>query len=231
MLSPRIFPGSTHARVFLACAALFGLVAVAGTSDMRPVGFNTGYAPQQPIDYSHRLHAGELGIDCLYCHYGARTSKHAGIPPTSVCMNCHATVSAAFDAVLEERALAQAEEREPARIVSPEIAKIYTAMGLDEDLEPNEVGPQPIPWVRVHNLQDFVAFDHSVHVARGLACAECHGPVQSMERVRQESDLSMGWCVNCHRDYGVDPAMGKSKTDARLDPGQHVSTDCAACHY
>jgi hypothetical protein len=226
-----LIPTTTHARVFLITAALFGLAVVARTSDWRPVGFNTGYAPEQPIDYSHRLHAGELGMECLYCHYGARTSRSAGIPPTSICMNCHKVVSSGFDAVLEERDLAAAEERDVRRIVSPEIAKIYTAMGLDEELEPNGVGPVPIPWVRVHNLQDFVAFNHSVHVSRGLACQTCHGPVQAMERVRQFSDLSMGWCVNCHRENGVDPVMGSSTDNTRLDASQHVSTDCSVCHY
>ncbi len=231
MLRTRIFPRTTHGRVFLAIFAICGLLVVAGTSDWRPVGLHQGYAPVQPIDYSHRLHAGELQVDCLYCHHGARTSKHAGIPATSICMNCHTTVSAGFDTTLAERAKALSEGREPKRIVSPEIAKIYAAMGLDEDLEPNDVGPRPIPWIRVHNLPDFVAFDHSVHVTRGLACAECHGPVQSMERVHQSRDLSMGWCVNCHRSHGVEASMGVSPDHVKLDPSQHVSTDCAACHY
>ncbi len=231
-----LIPSTTHARVFLSAAVLFGLVAVVGTTDWRPPGTHTGYAPTQPIQYSHRLHAGELGMDCMFCHFGARTSRHAGIPPTSVCMNCHESVSTGFDEVLQERELAEVEGRDPRRLVSPEIQKIYDAMGLDENLEPNGLGPQTIPWVRVHNLPDFVAFDHSVHVSRGLACQVCHGPVQSMERVRQESDLSMGWCVNCHRENGVDPAMGTSMGGGaadhfRLDDIQHVSTDCSVCHY
>jgi hypothetical protein len=226
-----LIPSTTHARVFLVIAALLGLVAVAGSTSWQPLNVHTGYAPEQPIAYSHRLHAGELGIDCLYCHYGARTSRHAGIPPSSLCMNCHATVSTGFDALLEERELAAAQDREARRLVSPDIQALYTAMGLDAELEPTGAGPTPIPWVRVHNLPDFVAFDHSVHVARGLACQSCHGAVQTMERVRQESDLSMGWCVNCHRSQGLEPAMGTSPDGARLATPDHVSTDCAVCHY
>jgi len=222
---------SVNARVFASVAVVFGVTAIVATAEWRPPNLHQGYAPEQPVAYSHRLHAGELGMDCLYCHSGARTSRHAGIPPTGVCMRCHATVSAGFDAVLEERSAAEAEGREPRRIVSPEIAKIYAAMGLDEDLRPLAGGGRPIPWVRVHALPDFVAFDHSVHVARGLACATCHGPVQAMERVRQESDLSMGWCVSCHRERTAEPGLVLEGADGRLAAGEHVSTDCGACHY
>lgn len=218
---------STHTRVFLAVGLVFGLAVVLIGGGWRPPGLNRGYAPEQPIAYSHRLHAGELAIDCLYCHFGARTSRHAGIPPTGLCMNCHTAVSAPFDSVLEERAAAEAEQREPRRIVSPAMARLYAAMGLDEDLQPSADGVRPLAWVKVHNLPDFVAFDHSVHVARGLACETCHGPVRAMERMRQEFDLSMGWCVTCHRDNAVRPPG----TSAAAPTGGHVSTDCAACHY
>jgi hypothetical protein len=222
---------SIHARVFLGVTAAFGLTAIVATAGWQPLGFNQGYAPVQPIEYSHRLHAGELGMDCLYCHFGARTSRVAGIPPTGICMNCHATLSSGFDAVLEERELAEAEEREPERIVSPEIAKIYAAMGVDADLQPVPGGGEPVRWVAVHNLPDFVAFDHSVHVTRGIDCNTCHGPVQTMERVRQETDLSMGWCLDCHRQRAADPSLVLTQEHGRLPAGQHVSTDCTACHY
>lgn len=223
--------GGIPLRAFLAVAAVVCLGAVVATSEARPLGVHTGYAPEQPIDFSHRLHAGELGVDCLYCHFGARTSKVAGIPPTSTCMRCHTTVSTGFDATLAERDLALREQREPRRLVSPEVAKIWRAMGLDEQLAPLPEGPAPIRWVKVHNLPDFVAFDHSVHVARGLSCQTCHGPVQAMERVRQESDLSMGWCLDCHRTQGVRPGIALQAGAARLPPDEHVSTDCASCHY
>jgi len=173
------------------------------------------------IHFAHRLHAGELSIDCRYCHFGAWESRHAGIPPASVCMNCHASVSAGFDAQMAERAAAVAESRDPRRVVSPEIAKLYAALGLDETLT-QQSAPTPIPWVRVHDLPDFTWFDHRVHVARAIACETCHGPVQSMERIRQVSSLSMGWCVDCHRASAAEPGGNSA---------QHVSTDCSACHF
>lgn len=221
----------TNTRVFAASVLVFGLGAAIWMSDARPLNVHTGYAPEQPIAYSHRLHAGELKMDCLYCHYGARTSPRAGIPPTGLCMRCHASVSAPFDAVLKEREDAAAQKREVRRIVSPEIAKLYRAMGLDDDLKPHPEGAKPLAWVKVHNLPDFVAFDHSVHVTRGVACESCHGPVQSMERVRQESNLTMGWCIDCHRSKSADPKITLKEPHGRLSAGAHVSTDCAACHY
>jgi hypothetical protein len=212
-----------NVRVFALCMLVFGAVVLAQTTSVRLPGNNQGYEPEQPIAYSHRLHAGELGIDCFYCHFGARTSRHAGIPSASVCMNCHKHVTAPFDDVLQERVRAELEGREPAPIVSAEMRKLYDALGLGEDLvfDPDAT-PAPIEWVRVHNLPDFVFFDHSVHVARGVACQTCHGPVEGMERVSQFSDLSMGWCMDCHRGT---PAQLDGSTD------EHVSTDCAACHY
>ncbi len=221
---------SVNARIFLVVAVGFGVFAIAASADFQAPNVHQGYAPEQPIAYSHRTHAGELGIDCLYCHYGARTSPVAGIPATGLCMNCHATVTAGLDAVVAEREQAEAESRPAATILSPEIAKLWAAQGLDVNGQPAGE-PHPIPWVRVHNLPDFVAFDHSVHVNRGLACATCHGPVQTMERVRQESDLSMGWCLDCHRGKAADPTLVLNAEHGRLPAGEHVSTDCSACHY
>jgi hypothetical protein len=222
---------SLDARVFLLVGLAFGLTAVVVTADWRTPNLHRGYAPEQPIAYSHRLHAGELGIDCLHCHSGARTSRHAGIPPAGLCMNCHSSVSAGFDTLLEERNRAELESREPERVVSDEIERLYAAVGLDTELQPLPDGPEPLEWVRVHNLPDFVAFDHSVHVARDVACQTCHGPVQAMERVRQEQDLSMGWCVSCHRENAADPSLVRRDMTGRLPDDEHVSTDCAACHY
>ena len=209
--------------ILLTSMLLLGAIVLARTTDVRRPGNHQGYEPQQPIAYSHRLHAGELRIDCRYCHFGASTSRHAGIPPASVCMNCHGQVSAGFDAVLEERAAAEAEEREPRRIVSAELRKLYDAVGLDDELLPDpDKDPTPIEWIRVHHLPDFVYFDHRVHVTRGIACETCHGPVQGMERIRQQESLSMGWCMSCHRD---NPSVLGGPAD------EHVSTDCSACHY
>jgi len=210
---------------FAGCTLALGLAAIVAESDLRAPGNHRGYEPVQPIAYSHRVHAGELGIDCLHCHYGAESSRHAGIPPAEVCMECHAHVTSAFDAVLEEREAAEAEGREPRRIVSAELRKLYDALGLDDELRPDATRERkPIEWVRVHRLPDHAYFDHRVHVARDLACEQCHGPVRSMERVRQDSDLSMGWCIDCHRSTPSDPAAG-------VGSAEHVSIDCARCHY
>lgn len=215
--------------IFGLCSLVLGLAVVFFTSEVRLPGDNQGYAPIQPIAFSHRLHAGELGMDCQFCHYGARNSRHAGVPPASICMNCHKSVTAGFDAILEERVRAEQEQREPAIVVSSELQKLYDALGLDEKLEaiPGNTG-QPIEWVRVHNLADFVYFDHSVHVARGVACETCHGPVQSMDRLRQESDLSMGWCIDCHRSKGFSAHTEVPEGGGRVE--DHVSTNCVSCH-
>ncbi len=211
-----------NTKILILCMLLLGAIVLAQTTDVHLPGNHQGYEPEKPIAYSHRLHAGELRIDCQYCHYGAESSRHAGIPSASVCMNCHRSVTAPYDAVLMERELAEKEGRDPERIISPELRKLYDAVGLDQDLQPTGKPGTPIEWVRVHNIPDFVYFDHRVHVARGLACETCHGPVQSMERIRQFSDLSMGWCVQCHRENPAIPG----------GPGEdHASTDCAACHY
>jgi hypothetical protein len=209
---------------------LLGGVTLLSEANLHLPGNNLGYEPVQPIAYSHRLHAGELKIVCLYCHFGAEKSRHAGVPPAQVCMNCHATVTAAFDTLFAERQLALKENRDPRRIVSDKLKPLFDALAIGDDGKPDpSKTPSPIRWVRVHNLPDFVYFDHSVHVARGVACQSCHGPIQAMERVRQDADLSMGWCVTCHRANGVTGAVALPPVAA--PPAQHVTTDCTACHY
>ena len=186
-------------------------------------GDNRGYEPVQPINYSHRLHAGEMQIACMYCHSGAEQSRYAGIPSTSVCMNCHQEVRASFELVQQEAQDAEAEDRNAERIVSSEIQKLYDTLALDDQLRPLEdKAPMPVPWVRVHTLPDFVRFDHRPHVLSGVSCQSCHGPVETMERVRQEASLSMGWCVNCHRDVNEHGVAGKTA---------YASLDCTTCHY
>jgi hypothetical protein len=178
--------------VVLATGLSFSLLLLAARSGpFRLPGNQQGYEPVQPIAYSHRLHAGELQIACTYCHFAAENSRHAGIPAASVCMNCHKFVTASFGAM-----------REDPRAVSPELQKLFTAVRER----------QPIAWTRVHQLPDFAYFDHRPHVAARIECQQCHGPVETMERVRQVSNLSMGWCVNCHRQ-------------------KNASTDCSACHF
>ncbi len=218
----------TAPLAFAGCTLALGLGAILAESEFRLPGNHRGYEPEQPIRYSHRVHAGDLQMNCLACHFAAETGRHAGIPPASVCMGCHAHVTASHDAVLEERALAEAEGREPRRIVSDELRKLYDAVGLGDDLQPDPSRtPKPIEWVRVHQIPDYVYFDHSIHVARDLACEQCHGSVRSMERVRQDSDLSMGWCMDCHRRTAAEPDGPSPEASG----GTHVSVDCARCHY
>jgi len=193
------------------------------TAAWRLPGDNRGYEPVQPINYSHRLHAGEMQIACMYCHSGAEQSRYAGIPSTSVCMNCHQEVRASFELVQQEAQDAEAEDRTAERIVSSELQKLYDTLALDDQLRPLEdKAPMPVPWVRVHTLPDFVRFDHRPHVLSGVSCQSCHGPVETMERVRQEASLSMGWCVNCHRDVNEHGVAGKTA---------YASLDCTTCHY
>ncbi len=191
--------------------------------DWRPPGLHSSYEPDQSIKYSHRLHAGELQISCNYCHFGATESRHAGIPPASVCMNCHRFVTAPFGAVLAEDKKAAKEGRDPNRIVSDEIMKLYDALGLDESLKPDSTKAlTPIEWTKIHNIPDFAYFDHRPHVAAGVYCQKCHGPVETMERVRMNQALTMGWCVNCHRESNK-LGVGIKQVNAPLD--------CSACHY
>ena len=185
------------------------------------------YEPMQPIAFSHRLHAGELNMACLYCHGAAEESRHAGIPATSTCMNCHRLVTAPVASVQAEDKLAQEEKRQPQRIVSPELQKLYDDLGLTlnqkQELVPApEKQARPVPWIKVYNLPDFAYFDHRAHVRVGVTCQKCHGPVETMERVRQVGDLSMGWCVNCHRTSNQEGVNG-----TRV----YASTDCVTCHH
>lgn len=148
-----------------------------------------GYAPVQPIAFSHALHAGEYQLDCRYCHFGAERSRHAGVPPAQVCMNCHTQV----------------------KKDSPEIQRIAEAVKTG----------RPIEWVKVHRLPDHAWFSHENHVGAGVKCQTCHGPVETMVRVQQVERMSMGWCLDCHRE------MGKAEPGAAAHP---ASTDCSACH-
>jgi hypothetical protein len=165
------------------------------------IGVHQGYGPEQPIAFPHKVHAGDNKIPCLYCHYGARTSRHAGIPPASVCMNCHS--------VLEKQTV--------------EIEKLTEAVQQE----------RPIRWVKVHNLPDFVYFNHSQHVLSGVACQSCHGPVESMVRVKQDKPLTMGWCLQCHREHAKMPVGDFQRAAMGLKQRQQPAAglDCASCHY
>ena len=228
--------------VLLTAMAFSFLVLVPKFNAYSLPGNQRGYEPAQPIVFSHRLHAGELQVQCLYCHSGAEKSRHAGIPSANVCMNCHKFVSAPLGAVRAEDELAIKENRAPRRVVSLEIQKLYDALALDAQMKPDSSRqPKPITWLKVHNVPDFVYFDHRPHVNAGVTCQNCHGPVETMERVRQVSDLSMGWCVNCHRDVdrvGLDGKGNFTSAPAPAAQGNtplthrvYASTDCKTCHY
>ena len=210
--------------IVLSLGLLFSLILFASKfGSARLPGNQQGYEPVQPIAYSHRLHAGELKMDCLYCHSGATRSRHAGIPSGNICLNCHTQVKATFGEVRQEDELAAKENRKPRQVTSAELSKLYQGMGLNPqgEIKPEAV-TKSISWTRIHNLPDFVYFDHRAHVSGGVACQTCHGPVESMERMRQFSTLSMGWCVNCHRESNLKGIQGRQV---------NASIDCATCHY
>ena len=197
------------------------------------VGVDQGYEPVQPIHYSHRIHAGDNGIDCKYCHSSARVSKTSGIPSLNVCMNCHKSIS--------EVAATTATEDYSKEFYDGEIQKLYKAVGWDGQ---NYTGtPQPVKWVRIHNLPDFAYFNHSQHVTvGGIECQTCHGPVETMEVMSQFSPLTMGWCINCHRETNVkveDNAyyekiheqLSKKYGVDKLTVAQMGGLECGKCHY
>jgi predicted CXXCH cytochrome family protein len=194
------------------------------------------YRPTQPIAYSHKLHAGDLKISCFYCHFGAEQGKHAGIPAAGICMNCHKFIKSTQAAQQAEDLLAEQEQRSRNPVTSSEIQKIYDALGLGEGNERDSAkAEQPIAWVKVHNLPDFVNFDHRVHIAAKVDCTRCHGNVQAMSEVHQVKDLTMGFCVNCHRDMNTQIKPTALVSDegefAKSHEKYQASIDCAACHY
>ncbi len=201
-----------------------GIIVIFSNSTYHLPGNQQDYEPLQPIDFSHLSHAGEMSISCQYCHYGASQSRHAGIPAINVCMNCHKYVFATRDALRLEEIQAATEERDMQPITSLEIEKIYSAMGYDSQGNPIEgKESKSIEWVKVHNLPDFVFFSHKPHISAGVACADCHGDVASMIRVKQTESLSMGWCLDCHKKDHL-------LTDAAPERTQ-LLLDCATCHY
>ncbi len=199
------------------------------------VGVDQNYEPIQPIHYSHRIHAGSNGIDCKYCHSAARVSKNAGIPSLNVCMNCHKNISEVSDTT------ATAEHSKA--FYDEQINKLYTAVGWDKATQKYTGKTQPVKWVRIHNLPDFVYFNHSQHVTvAGIECQTCHGPVQEFELMKQFSPLTMGWCVDCHRKTDVKmegneyytkihAELSKKYGVDKLTAAQMGGLECGKCHY
>jgi mono/diheme cytochrome c family protein len=236
----RLFKNKKFVFFFILCIVI--ALGSFGWMGMWNTGVHTGYQPVQPIKFSHELHAGVNQIDCQYCHAGAFKSKNATIPSVNVCMNCHKSV--------------QATEKYNGEI-SPEIQKIYTAIGYDPNtLTYDKSKEKPVEWVRVHNLPDFAYFNHSQHVVvgeeairkeKGLkpnepVCFACHGPVDTMEEIYQYSPLTMKWCINCHKDAEISgkdnafyakviEAHEKIKKGEKITPALLGGLECGKCHY
>jgi len=201
------------------------------------VGVDQGYEPVQPIHYSHRIHAGDNKIECKYCHSSARVSKHSGIPSLNVCMNCHKSISEVADETQAEG------QREYGVDYNAQIQKLYAATGWDPDKQAYTGETKPVKWVRIHNLPDFAYFNHSQHVmVAGVKCQTCHGPVEEMEIMSQHSPLTMGWCINCHRETNVKvegneyyekihEQLSKKYGVNKLTAAQMGGLECGKCHY
>jgi cytochrome c551/c552 len=220
-------------------------------------GMNFGrmqnYQPEQPIFYSHKVHAGTNQISCLYCHGGLQDSKSGSIPSVNVCMNCHVSIK-------EYKGEAITKEDGSSVNGTAEIQKLYAYAGWnpvkkaynpDNNLDGIPDGAKPIAWVKIHNLPDHVYFNHSQHVKVGKQqCQTCHGNIQEMPEVKQFSDLSMGWCINCHREskvdfynkadstgnkfYSIYEKFHKDIKDGKMDSvtvEKIGGTECQKCHY
>ncbi len=203
-------PGFIFIVTFLIAALGFKAVI----NGLYSIGVQQGYAPKQPIAFSHKVHAGQYEIDCKYCHTGAMKSKNATIPSVNICMNCHNQIKSGTNTG------------------EGEIAKIVRAYTENK----------PIEWVRIHNLPDLAYFNHSQHVnVGGIECQTCHGPIQEMDVVRQHSFLTMGWCIDCHRKTDVN-AKGNAYYDKLVELHNETSKtpmkvedigglECSKCHY
>lgn len=209
---------------------------------MMQVGVDQGYQPIQPIHYSHKVHAGDNKIECKLCHSSARVSKTSGIPSLNVCMNCHKSI-------YEYKGNPEGPSREDLangytnEFYTGEIKKLYKAVGWDEENQKYTGESQPVEWIRIHNLPDFAYFNHSQHVSvAGIECQTCHGPVEEMEIMYQYSPLTMGWCINCHRETNVKTEgneyyekihaeLSKKYGVDQLTAAQMGGLECGKCHY
>lgn len=170
-MQPFVFPRWANKTVRIVGAVLL-LAPVYVTAlvwyGASPKTTDVGYAPEQPVPYSHALHVGELGLDCRYCHNTVENAAHAAIPTTETCMNCH--------------------------------QRVKTRSPFLEPLRASAASGRSLEWLKVHDLPDYVYFDHSVHVRNGVGCNECHGRIDTMDVVFQHEPLSMSWCLQCHRE-------------------------------
>lgn len=221
------FPNWTNRLAAVALATVMlglGYVAVVGAYGTAPGSVNVGYQPTQPVPFSHKLHAGTLKLDCRYCHNTVEQAAHAAVPPTATCVNCHSAANADGTA---------------------DTASIHARSAKLLPVRESQVQGTPINWMRVHNLPDFVYFNHSAHVNRGVSCVSCHGRVDKMEQVHQAEPLTMAWCLDCHlapelklRDKKLMTASAWVPQGDRAEYGRqfleknHINTriDCSACH-
>ncbi len=196
----------------------------------------TGYQPKQPVPFSHKLHAGELKMDCRYCHYTVDQAAHAAVPATNTCGNCH-NASQNPDGTLAKT------------VVHPNSPKLQP---IRESLASiGTESPKSVEWERIHDLADYVYFNHSAHVNKGVGCVECHGRIDKMEKVYQHESLAMSWCLDCHRNpephlrpldqitnMGWEPDGDGSLDERRLAVGEqvakelnvHPNSNCTTCH-
>ncbi|MFN4006779.1 MAG: c-type cytochrome [Chitinophagaceae bacterium] len=226
------------ALITLVLFVVGGYMTTKGAINM---GRSKDYQPEQPIFYSHKVHAGTNQINCLYCHGGAQEGKHANIPSVNVCMNCHMAINEYNG---EKLYTADGEEVNG----TAEIQKLYKYAGFEPGKPWDPSKAKPIEWVRIHNLPDHVYFNHAQHVKAGqVQCQTCHGEINKMGEVYQYSDLSMGWCINCHREtkvqfkengfYSIYEKYHQDLKSGKLDSTKGITvekiggTECQKCHY
>ena len=191
----RVFPKNSRAIagvIALGLLLLGGLVSLGVTYYFTPKYTRVGYTPLQPVPYSHKIHVGQLGLDCTYCHTNVAEAPHANIPSVNVCMNCHDPAKGNIKAD------------------SPLLATVREAWKTG----------QPVHWVRVHKLPDYVYFNHQIHVNRGVSCVDCHGRVDGMVEVRHVQPMSMSWCLDCHRNPLPKIRPNDQVTNLAWEPGK-----------
>lgn len=213
----KLFPKSANRlplQIVIYLCVLGGIATAGVTYYMTPKYTRVGYAPVQPVPYSHALHVGQLGMDCRYCHSNVDKSGFANLPTAQTCMNCHSIV----------------------KKDSPLLAPVRQSYESGE----------PVPWVQIHELPDFAYFNHAVHVNRGVSCVECHGKVNEMDVVTHTQSLSMGFCLNCHRNpaqfvrepadvYNLDSLPIAAQSPAKAQAFVHdwkikPPQSCTGCH-
>ena len=205
------------------------------------LGRSQNYQPVQPIYYSHKVHAGTNQINCLYCHGGAQEGKHSNIPSVNICMNCHMSINEYKGEKIYTEEGVEVDG-------TKEIQKLYKFAGFTFGKPFDASAAKPIEWTRIHNLPDHVYFNHSQHVKAGkVQCQTCHGDITKMDEVKQFADLSMGWCINCHREtkvqfkdngfYSIYEKFHQDLKSGKIDSTKGITvekiggTECQKCHY